>query len=593
MSEPTSTYTFLPWLRTGIGARLAQSPAGPGRASVQLKLHIEGDGTIRRTVSRSVDLYGPGDILGVSTRAIVRTVPRQGSPDFESNFLAAIDFYDEDFPWRYSPAAPNADRVAPWLWLLALEKTEFDLMTPLESGLPVVRLRAGVAQTAFPKPNQTWAWAHAHVNFNVVENNNSQPEAVLQRLETELDKNPNVGCSRLLCPRRLKPETEYAAFLIPAFEKGRLAGLGADISLIDSTNSLQAAWALPQAFLPDHFPIYYQWSFSTMPGDDFEGLARKIEPVTKSQLLAAGVGTPLTMDIRSPGWGIKHGDPTPTVVLPSVFRLPESPPDTEFPAPAPSKDAAWTDSLAQLLNLSVQMQEGDAAFQQQNPIYQDAATVGNDPVVTPPLYGSWYVPPANVEKGKMKTDWFHQMNLHPALRVVGGAGAEVIRDNQEDYMERAWEQCDEIGETNRFIKIAQLSSNVGMALFSKHLKASLDSLSVQTASNQQVRGLRLASMTRTAKVIASEVPNAHARSLVSSGAIKMFRPNGALMNRLPPPQPPTRGHRKVLVAGSAYQRFRSRDFYNAEFRRGATDEHDFPEPEPAHYPHRCPGAEPR
>ena len=268
---------------------------------------------------------------------------------------------------------------------------------------------------------------------------------MLQRLETELDKNPNVGCSRLLCPRRLKPETEYAAFLIPAFEKGRLAGLGADISLIDSTNSLQAAWALPQAFLPDHFPIYYQWSFSTMPGEGFEELARKIEPVTKSELLAAGVGTPLTMDIRSPGWGIKHGDPTPTVLLPSVFRLPESPPDKEFPAPAPSKDAAWTDSLAQLLNLSVQMQEGDAAFQQQNPIYQDATTVGNDPVVTPPLYGSWYVSPANVEKGKMKTDWFHQMNLHPALRVVGGTGAEVIRDNQEDYMERAWEQCDEIG----------------------------------------------------------------------------------------------------------------------------------------------------
>jgi hypothetical protein len=65
-----------------------------------LKLHIEGDGAIRRTVNRSVELYGPGDILGVGTRAMVRTVPRQGTADFESNFLAAIDFYDEDFPWR-------------------------------------------------------------------------------------------------------------------------------------------------------------------------------------------------------------------------------------------------------------------------------------------------------------------------------------------------------------------------------------------------------------------------------------------------------------------------------------------------------------
>lgn len=539
MSEPKSTYTFLPWLRTGLGARLAQSPAGAGRASVQLKLHIEGDGAIRQTVNRNVELYGPGDILGVSPRAIVRTVPRQGVRNFESNFLAAIDFYDEDFPWRYSPGAPNANRLAPWLWLLTLEKSEFDLLPPLESGLPIVRLHADVARVAFPKPSQTWAWAHAHVNFNVVENLNSQLAAVLQRLETELDKNPNLGCSRLICPRRLKPETEYVAFLIPAFEKGRLAGLGADLSMLDSTNSLQAAWTAPQTFLPDHFPIYYQWSFSTMPDGDFEDLARKIKPVTKQQLLEAGVGTPRTMGIRSPGWGIKHGDANPTVMLPSVFRLPDSPPDPQFPAPSPSasKDAAWVDSLAQLLNLSVQMQEGDTTFQQPNPIYQDAETIGNDPVVTPPLYGSWYVPPANVERGKMKSDWFQQLNLHPALRVVGGAGAKIIRDNQEDYMERAWEQCEEIGETNRFIKTAQLAANVGMALFSKHLKASLDSLSVPTASNQQVRGLRLASMVRTAKVIASEAPNAQVRSLVSTGAIKMFRPNGSLMARLPAPPP--------------------------------------------------------
>ena len=44
------------------------------------------------------------------------------------------------------------------------------------------------------------------VNFNVVENNNSQLPAVLQRLQTELDKNPNLGNSRLICPRRLKPD---------------------------------------------------------------------------------------------------------------------------------------------------------------------------------------------------------------------------------------------------------------------------------------------------------------------------------------------------------------------------------------------------
>ena len=44
-------------------------------------------------------------------------------------------------------------------------------------------------------------------------------------------------------------------------------------------------------------------------------------------------------------------------------------------------------------------------------------------------------------------------------------------------------------------------------------------------------------MTRSAKVIFAETGVAQARSLVSPDAIKMFRPQGALMSRLPTPQP--------------------------------------------------------
>ena len=46
-------------------------------------------------------------------------------------------------------------------------------------------------------------------------------------------------------------------------------------------------------------------------------------------------------------------------------------------------------------------------------------------------------------------------------------------------------------------------------------------------------------MTRSAKVLVSQAANPKARSLVSSGAMKIFRPTGALMGRLPPPLPPT------------------------------------------------------
>lgn len=551
-----SVYTFLPWLRTGIGARLAQSPTGTGRAAVNLKLHIEGDNAIRKTIDRSVELYGPGDILGVNTNAIIRTVPRRGALNFESNYFAAIDFYDEDFPWRYSPAAPVADRVAPWLWLLVLEVAEFDLLPPLEAGLPIVRLHSGVAQSAFPKPSQTWAWAHTHLNFKVAENGNSNLQAALQLIQTELSKNPNLGCSRLVSPRRLKQETKYTAFLIPAFEKGRLAGLGADVSQIES---LKSSWDPGQSFLPDHYPIYYQWSFSTMAGGGFEELATKIKPVTRAELLPLGVGKPLTMDIRSPGWGVTHADPKPAVVLPSVFRLPRlpnTPPDPEFPATASPNDARWVDSLGQLLNLSVQMQDAEPGLEQQtNPIYADASSIGEDPVVTPPLYGSWYLPPAKVERAKMPTDWFQQMNLHPSLRVVGGVGAEVIRDNQEEYMERAWEQADEIGETNNFIKNAQLSTNASMAVYSKHLSASLNSLANPAASNQHVRGLRLASMSLSARLIQSGGARTQAQSLASADAMKMFRPNGALMSRIAANTPPATVPAKLWFNNLQFQVF--------------------------------------
>lgn len=539
MSEPSGFYTFLPWLRIGLGAHVANSATDSARASVDLKLHIVGNDAIRNSIDRKVDLYGPGDILGVNIDAIIRTVPPQGTTNFEPNYLATIDFYDEDFPWRYSPAAPEQDQLAPWLWLLVLDETEFDLIPPLGTGLPAVKLRnTELAKDAFPLATQTWAWAHAHINLKVAETESADPAAAIQRLETELNQNPNLGCSRLICPRRLAENTRYTAFLIPAFEKGRLAGLGADISLIDRTNSDQSAWSpqslLPESFRAAQFPVYYQWSFATTIGEDFEKLASKIKPVVANELSKTNVGKPLTMDIRSPGWGIRHEEQQPTVQLPSVFRVATAPEDPEFPAPA-SKDWVWVDHLAQLVNLSLQMQDAKTSFTTANPVYADGTMIDEDPVVTPPLYGSWYLPPAYVERTRMKTDWFHHMNLHPSLRVVGGVGAEVVRDNQEDYMEQAWAQFEHIRETNHFISVAQLSMRGSMALFTKHLSAAFDSLSESAATTQQVRGLRLAAMTPASRVVESETAQTRANSLASPAAMKMFRPNGGLMSRLATP----------------------------------------------------------
>ena len=46
-------------------------------------------------------------------------------------------------------------------------------------------------------------------------------------------KRPSRLLARLLCPRQLHPQTSYQAFVVPTFERGRLAGLGdADRALL-------------------------------------------------------------------------------------------------------------------------------------------------------------------------------------------------------------------------------------------------------------------------------------------------------------------------------------------------------------------------
>ena len=107
-------YSFLPWLRQGLANRIQSADLdGSVRTRVQVTVPVTVRGTKlsggdeTATITRSVALFGPGDIIGLDTRAIVRVEPRDWITNFEPNHLAHIEFYDEDFPWRYTPAAPD------------------------------------------------------------------------------------------------------------------------------------------------------------------------------------------------------------------------------------------------------------------------------------------------------------------------------------------------------------------------------------------------------------------------------------------------------------------------------------------------------
>src|SRR4026208_588992 len=171
MVATLKNYTFLPWLRAGIGAEIAQEDnlgipgAAPERASVQVEFTIGPE-----PVSKTAHLLGPRDVIGINSRAIVKTEPRDGITDFEANYLPYIEFYEEDFPWRFTAAkaVANDERLRPWIFLIVLTEDEFD-----EKGqvgpLPAFEIKAGVDPLqVFPRHDETWAWAHVHIGRNVI-----------------------------------------------------------------------------------------------------------------------------------------------------------------------------------------------------------------------------------------------------------------------------------------------------------------------------------------------------------------------------------------------------------------------------------------
>ncbi|MFO8001908.1 MAG: hypothetical protein R6U46_11735, partial [Marinilabilia sp.] len=262
MTKILSSYSFLPWLRTGIANQIDKADHDTSvklRAPITVSLNIKADDeVVSPPVDRDVGLYGPGDIVGIDSKVIIKTEPLNWITNFEPNYLASIDFYEEDFPWRYTPAAPDSnDRLRPWVTLVVLKENEFEEGKNMaDRPLPHIDIKSPSAEI-FPPADQLWAWAHVHVNADLIEDDQTDPDdssKTIQRITSKgagsqiLDKikkeyeeiyenNPDAAYSRILCPRRLEPNTAYHAFLIPTYESGRLAGLGLKVEDIFNAES--------------------------------------------------------------------------------------------------------------------------------------------------------------------------------------------------------------------------------------------------------------------------------------------------------------------------------------------------------------------
>jgi hypothetical protein len=435
-------YTFLPWLRRGAAGAITAPATVKSRAEIAVSFAVSDGTRTSAPIAKTFKLLGPGDVVGIDADLIVRTEPRNWVTDFEPNYLPFVDFYDEDFPWRFTPAPPDAatHRLTPWISLLVLAEGEFERNLVPDRPLTSIWIKTNDAASLFPPGDQLWAWAHVQVAGEV----GAGSATDLAQLGQRLGSQPDSGVSRVLSPRRLAPSTAYYAFLVPTFEAGRKAGLG--LTFDDEAESgVKLSWADGAT----EYPIYYEWYFRTGEGGDFEDLVQRMAP----REVDPRVGV-RDMDIAAPGFG-----------MPRVAE-PVAPEPGHDDLPAHHRGVVGLEGALKAPSMTPKPLDPTSTFPAEAAAIVNApadaqASGDSDPVVAPPLVGGWHALLDRVDPSGRRA-WPHELNVDPRMRAAGGLGARVVRKHQERYMKLAWEQVGEIVAANRkalHLRFAQFAAH--------------------------------------------------------------------------------------------------------------------------------------
>jgi hypothetical protein len=382
----------------------------------------------KEAITRQVPMMTPGDVVGIPSRQVIRCTPVNGLVDAEPNYLATIEFDAPDLPWMFS-RRPTTGPIQPWITLAVVDVTE--LATDPLSASPVGnQLTIDVAQ--LPKPAESWMWAHG------------------QLLDADtVPGDPARSLSRLVSSRKMEPNRRYLACVVPVFAAGKTAGLGADPG--DARASMDLAWDPSGGEVT--LPVYYFWRFGTGPSGDFESLVRRLHGVP----LPAGLGN-RKMLLDTPETGL----PAPavggaTVELQVALRRPEE----RLEDIQPLVGASYLDALRSRLV--------DAGY--------DVSLLTSDPTaappaVGPPVYGQLAVGAtgtvANLPASPTSAPpWLRDANLDPRLRVAAGLGGEVVRRNQDRYLEEAWRQVGDVLGANTLRRRGEFSLAASATLHRK------------------------------------------------------------------------------------------------------------------------------
>lgn len=463
----TGKYTFIPWLKQGLGLSnefsdtLGQGPfpaSGIARGRITATLNYTADGVGTDLTGKQFDLFGPGDVVGVKDEAIINKYPAPNALTAEPNYLPYIEFYDEDFPWRYTPAVADSatsQRLTPWLALIALTDEEFQEQENFL--LPAIKVKTtNTAGDPIPlalpeKPEETlWAWSHVQISDSVDTSSSALFEDAINNVRKN---NPDAVISRVMCARKSEPNTTYHLFLVPTYENGRKAGLGE----VPDADVMEMAWDSSEVILP----YYQRWSYTTSESEDFESLISQLAPITMDpqagvrdfdiRTVQAAFPNSLDYDILDPS---NSNTDTDRLGLMGALKSPTTAASGWLDT---AEEAEFKDELTEYLNKGAERIN-----------VVDGAEV--HPVVLPPMYGQWHAKENQIPTGG-PNGWFKDVNLDLSNRASAGLGTDVVIDNQEAMMDHAWEQVGDVIRANEAMNRAVLSKEVAKRYYTKHLQS--------------------------------------------------------------------------------------------------------------------------
>ncbi|SIN96314.1 hypothetical protein [Fibrobacter sp. UWB11] len=472
--------SFYSWVRKGLGSQITEvddlgeeTSKVKKRPEVQLTAKLEtvdcsvenvGPDTPEEKITKSVryetktiNLSGPGDVVSLNANSIARVFPAPNFSGFPVNDFPYIEFWEPDFAWRFTPAQATGKKgeenrkLRPWLTLVVCKSSECSIQKS-SWGTDIVTFNVDDSgyKKIFPLPADD-VLKSAHVQVG-----DSGDEICrilgIKSLEKELKLEENyMDCG-----------TEYRVFLIPVFEVGRLRGIFGpdyDEKKLDDIIVQKSAWeATLKEQIKKHlqspltFPSYYSWAFTT----GTLSFAEKVRSLKRNESTSNGID----VDVTSLGEGLdyavlgKKEGRRNEINVPAAMKSVKNLTKEVFPNPSNDEKDVY-DNLNKLLSKS--------------PVFEENARIINgndkspnvdedDPVITPPIYGGKHILATSLNDSE--APWMNQVNLDLHYRAAAGLGKKAVQRNQEELVNRAWQQIDAVKAMNAELCRKMLGANV-------------------------------------------------------------------------------------------------------------------------------------